>query len=129
MLASDIVISTQTSKNNSVSKCTYGAFKEQLETALKAITVDGWNTDAYDNAHNVSYGKFKQDEGELLPDGEVIVYAHEGSNEGHRIELAIVDKNQHLIPILSIKFLCGRDEVWLTAKGIEMAICNGYFAS
>lgn len=136
MLSNDIVLRTDKSQPKLqdgketglieyIGQRTYGDFMGQFVKALKSINVDGWDSSAYDNADYVIFGAYGQDDNKLLPVGKTIIYACEGSNEGHRIEVAVVDKNNQFIPILSVKFLCDRDEVWLTAKDLEMALWNG----
>lgn len=106
---------------------TFGEFKTQFETLLKAIQIAEWECSAYDNIEYISFGEYRQDETKPLPKGTTLAFARRGNNEGYRVEVAIVDSDGYHHTILSAKYLTDLDSVWVIAKEVDRALWDGLF--
>lgn len=111
-----------------VGQRTFGNVRDQLVEVLKSIYIPKWGHSAFSGIENIGYFNHPQNLSEEVPSGDLQVLVKNGSNEGYRIELLIQSKeNNQIIPIISLKFLCDKDEVWEIGKLIDAACNRGYY--
>ncbi|MBE1299748.1 MAG: hypothetical protein GJ680_07560 [Alteromonadaceae bacterium] len=113
-----------------VDQRTYGELEQQFVAVLESIPMSKeWgDCSAYGAAEYLSFDTWNQDKKAKLPKGELQVLAREGRCEGYRLELVVEDcENNCYRPLLSVKYLSGRDDIWRIAAIVHQAIVNGTY--